>query len=162
MRRPNSLFSASFRRLPGGALLRAPNVEEEQWFAAHKNVAGFACCDGTVVINPFTKLRHRQVASVVVNEAARVFLARYPRLCPPFALTLEQKRRFFDYGPIESQRHTIIARIVARDSSAGNPTLIQKKIAKAISDAIRLKQFYDSGQWRRVSSMLYNRRVSAI
>jgi hypothetical protein len=58
---------------------------------------------------------------VLLNESARVFMRR-SGFCPTFSLTAEQESYFANYGPMNSIRASIAARILSGDPSALEPT----------------------------------------
>ena len=72
-----------------------------------------------------------------LSEAARIFMDR-EGLTPWFDLTPAQERAFASYGPIETQRATIAARLLSRDKSALVPTLAQLRFVDELSQAMGL------------------------
>jgi hypothetical protein len=77
--------------------------------------------DDCVILNPYSKLAENEKEAVLLNETARVFMRR-SGFCPTFSLTPEQNSCFANYGPMESIRATIAARIFSGDPSALEPT----------------------------------------
>lgn len=145
--------------LPGGVHWRAPWPEEARWFGNNRHVAGFLAEDGSVVLSPIALLRPRQARAVLVNEAARALLLRRPGLCRAFFLTRWQRARFASYGTPPQRRHTIVARLVTGDRSAGRPTPAQRCAARAVRSALRLEAYEASG--RAVSHALSARAYLA-
>lgn len=137
---PISGAPRTLARLPGGALWRSTYPSEAEWFAHHLSVAGFATRQGEVVLNPYLARRPKQRRSVLLNEATRVYLWR--RKSPRIWLNPEQKTRFASYGRIIDQVHTVIARLVAADPSAGRPSAAQRRAACQVSRALGLAASY--------------------
>lgn len=123
-------------RLPGGARWRTAYPSENAWFAENLVVAGFAIRAAELVLNPYLRRQPRQRRSVLLNEAVRIYLWRKP--APRIWLTLQQRRRFTGYGQLRDQGDTVLARLVARDPSAGTPSAQQKKVASGIMDRMRV------------------------
>ena len=102
-----------------------------------------------MVLNPQIRMRRRQLRAVLVNEAVRLLLARRPDACPTFFLTLEQQWRFRAYGGGSADRsRTVMARLVARDPSAGRPSTAQRRLARLI--AARLGLVEKGGAWSHI------------
>ncbi len=135
----------TFARLPGGALWRSPYPSEAEWFARHLVVAGFATRRGEVVLNPYLVRRPKQRSSVLLNEAIRVYLWR--RRGPRILLNPEQRRRFEGYGRPTDCSDTVIARLVARDSSAGKPSAHQRWLARIVGARLGVTADRPSLRW---------------
>jgi hypothetical protein len=149
-RRPRTL-----RRLPGRVFWRQPWDDEAVWFATHPEVAGFASTGGEVVLNPSLRLSPRQLRSVLLNETVRVILRRRRFICPTFSLSPWQRLRFANYGTKRDQRHTIIARLIAGDPSAGVPSAVQKRLASVVVRIISLEKPF--GRTHVVPAILVHR-----
>ena len=145
----------TLRRLPGGALWRQPWAGEAAWFHANPDVAGFAADDGSVVLNPYLRLSPRQLRSVLLNEATRIVLRCRRRASPAFFLNLWQRARFADYGTEIDRGHTVVARLVARDPSAGVPTAAQSRLVRRIRRSMNLDE--PGEQWRLLLAALVRR-----
>ncbi len=117
--------------------VRLPTHSERVFFEKNLFVAGMASVDRSVVMSPFSRLTYRQRQAVILNEAARLVMADDISLRPAFDLTLEQRRVFATYGPIQAIRETIAARILSRDSSALVPSREQLHFVRALSRAMR-------------------------
>lgn len=113
----------------GGFKVVEPSKEELEFFKKKPDVSGMATDDGYVVLNPYSKVQNKE--AVVLNESVRLLIAKN-KWKFGFQLTLEQKKAFAGYGSEDNIKHTIIARIVSGDSTAGNMTDEQKKIAMQI------------------------------
>jgi hypothetical protein len=118
--------------LPGGIPFRKASGSERTFFRKRRDVTGMATVDKAVILNPFVRLSVHAMRSVLINEAARVFM-RTHRIQPNFQITDEQAARFKGYGTDQDVRETIAARIVAGDPSAGNPTEPQTCFARRLS-----------------------------
>lgn len=145
----NNTYPSKLAYLPGGAIWTKPYYEENNWFASNRNVSGFSTEDGRVVLNPFVYLWPNEITSVLINESVRVFLTRNPIVIPSFSITQWQKHAFCDYGCSKNIRHTIIARLVANDPSAGRPDQFQKKIAYSLSKKLLIEQYRSSEQAKK-------------
>jgi hypothetical protein len=119
--------------LAGEVPLREPWPSELDFFRNHRDVAGLAADDNCVVINPYSGRSEQENKAVMLNEAARVVMRR-ESLIPRFDLTDEQLEVFGSYGPIDSIRETIAARILSRDPSALVPTEDQLKFARQLAE----------------------------
>lgn len=145
-------------RLPGGAVWRAPWPSEASWFRANPYVAGYAADDDRVVLNPCSQLKPRQFASVLINEAVRVYLRRRPRRCPLHTLTAWQRTLYASYGRPIDQVHTVVARLAARDRSAGRPNGAQKRTLAALESQLKLADYRRSRIARTHVLQLVGRR----
>jgi hypothetical protein len=105
--------------------LRETQPSEEDFFKSRPDIAGMATADGAVVLNPYSPLSEQEMDAVALNEAARVIMATNVDLRPLFALTAEQEAAFVSYGPLESVKATVAARILSGDPSALTPTAAQ-------------------------------------
>ena len=132
-------------RLPGGALWRSPYPSEAEWFARHLIVAGFATRQGEVVLNPHLVRRPKQRRSVLLNEATRVYLWR--RRCPRIWLNPEQRRRFEGYGRPTDCSDTVIARLIARDPSAGKSNASQRWLSRIVGARLGVTADMPSLRW---------------
>jgi hypothetical protein len=100
---------------------REPWPSENEFFKMRPEVAGMATEDDCVILNPYSNLAESEKEAVLLNESARVFMRR-SGLCPTFSLTAEQDSSFVNYGPMDSIKETIAARILSGDPSALEPT----------------------------------------
>ena len=94
-------------------------------------IEGMAAEDNRVVMNPFSLLPAKERAAVKRNEQVRAAL-RKNDIKTSFSLTKEQKQRFQTYGAPKDQRHTIIARSLSGDPSAGKLTESQRAAIKKV------------------------------
>lgn len=122
--------------LRGAYPLRRPYPSEEQFFAGRPEVAGYAAEDRAVVLNPYSGLGPDAKRSVWTNEAARHHMAQGGlRSLFDFPLT-DSQRQFFkptEYGMNpQAARHTVVARIIAGDPSAGPYTPEQQAAAESV------------------------------
>ena len=121
--------------LIGGIPLRLASREEEEFFRLRPSVAGLAADDNSVVINYSATLSVAQFEAVMLNEAARVFMRKYgPR--PNFPLTPEQETTFAGYGTLQDIRETVVARLLSKDPSAGQPSVEQELFASKLLAAM--------------------------
>lgn len=116
-----------------GYPMRAPYQGEQLYFLNNPHVAGMATDDRRITLNPFAALTDPERQAVARNEAARLYL-RDVQAQPDFALTPEQQLLFGDtlYGQPEHEmalKHTILARLLSNDPSAGIPTPHQQEWA---------------------------------
>lgn len=109
------------RHLIGGIVQREPWPSEEDFFRDRPEVAGMAADDDRVVLNPYSMLSEPEKQAVLLNESARIFM-RQNGMTPAFVLTADQEAAFSSYGPPDSIRATIAARILSNDPSALQPT----------------------------------------
>jgi hypothetical protein len=117
-----------------GYFVRKANQEEVQWFKVNQNVSGYASDDGFIVISPFTKLCKKEIKSVCINEAIRLFMREY-QINPKIKLTRMQTN-FFKGTVYENNAdeacQSIIARIISGDPSALDYTYPQRALANKI------------------------------
>jgi len=120
----------------GGDETRRPYPSEDAFFAGNPHVAGMAAEDNRVTLNPHSPLDDQQKRAVQLNEAARVWM-RKPEWSSAPELTEGQADTFKGYSanPVD-QRHTVIARILSGDTSAGQPTQQQLEFAQALASAM--------------------------
>lgn len=109
------------RHLVGGIVLREPWPSEDAFFRNRPEVAGMAADDDCVVLNPYSTLSESEKQAVLLNECARAFM-RQNGIAPTFGLTADQEAAFSNYGPLESIKATVAARILSNDPSALQPT----------------------------------------
>jgi len=122
-----------------GVPLRDPYQSELDYFKKNPNVAGMAADDDSIIINPYSSLSDQEKNAVKVNEAARVHMRSKNTQQPDFELTPEQAKAFSTYGPLESQRQTIVGRILSNDPSALNVSPEQKAYADIIRSKMNMK-----------------------
>jgi hypothetical protein len=114
-----------------GFELRSPYQGELQYFQKNPHVAGMATEDNRIILNPASGLSEREKMAVAQNEALRLFM-KQKNFQPDFDLTDEQMKFFqgmkADYAKPENKmaaRHTILARIMSGDPSAGKASEAQ-------------------------------------
>ncbi|GMO20770.1 hypothetical protein BwSF21_14850 [Bradyrhizobium ottawaense] len=125
------------RFLADGIAWREPWPSENEFFSKRPEVAGMATEDDCVILNPYSALNEGEREAVLRNESARVFMRRNG-LCPTFSLTPEQSSSFANYGPLESVKATIAARILSGDPSALAPTDEQLAFVRDLKDKMGL------------------------
>jgi hypothetical protein len=122
-----------------GYSIREPSVTELKFFKEQSGTAGYAAPDGTIVLNPFSKLSQSQKMAVAQNEAARLWM-REKRFDPQFKLTQEQVESFKG-SPYELDtpmlKQTIIGRIISQDKSAMNFTPEQQAHADYVHEFLK-------------------------
>jgi hypothetical protein len=123
-----------------GYPIRKPYEGEADFFKSRPEVAGMATEDNAITLNPYSKNTPEQQKLVAKNEAIRQYL-KENKISPAFNLTPEQETAFAEteYGKSKDKtplKHTIIARILTGDSSAGNATQEQMNEAKAIQQKL--------------------------
>ncbi len=113
-----------------GIGLRQPYAGEDTYFKSNPHVAGMAAEDNKIVLNPYSTLSEAEKRSVVMNEAARIYM-RTGRVEPPkFKLSPEQEKAFGSYSKNPQDRlDTVAARILSGDPSALQPTTEQTQYA---------------------------------
>lgn len=115
--------------------LRRPFPAELEWFSRENTIAGYSAEDDQVVLNPYADLSRAQFASVLHNEAIRIFMRKLS-LRPDIDLHHDQIAKFagtpYEHN-FDALRETIIARIISRDPSAGRVTQKQLGYASALS-----------------------------
>lgn len=117
-----------------GYFSRKPIQEEILWFRENQNITGYASDDGFIVINPFSTLNKKEITSVYINEALRLFM-RDHKINPKIKLTKKQINFFVGTayeGRIIETKQTIVARIIAGDPSAQDVTPTQRMVANEI------------------------------
>lgn len=120
-----------------------PDEELMKWFKENPNTTGMMWGAGenesptdtprSIVLNPFSSLSKEQKMAVAKNEAIRHWLEEN-NVDPKFNLTPDQEKAFAgtQYGKIKDKtplKHSILARILTGDESAGQITPMQKKWA---------------------------------
>ena len=129
----------TLRTLPGGVPLRQPYPSEDAFFRSRPDVAGMAAEDGSVILNPYSRLSHQEQEAVALNEAARVVMRTRTDLRPDFRLTPEQEAAFGRYGTAEEAQATVAARILSGDPSAGTPTAEQLAFVRRLASVMGLR-----------------------
>lgn len=114
-----------------GYEIRDPFAGESEFFKKRPEVGGMAAEDGKIVLNPFSPLKDSEKMLVAKNEAIRLWL-RDNKVEPKFNVTPEQMKMFTntEYGKPENEqalKHTLIARFLTGDPSAGQMTDMQKE-----------------------------------
>lgn len=114
--------------------LRDPYASEDEFFRRRPEVAGYAAGDGAVVLNPHSGLPESGKRSVALNEAARLRMMDAGSYFQ-FPLASHQQR-FFSGSEYEREpqmaRHSVVARIIAGDPSAGPYTDAQRVAAESV------------------------------
>jgi len=123
-----------------GFPMRKPYQSELDFFKKRKEVAGMATEDDAIILNPFSDLDDQQKGAVAKNEAIRLWL-RKNNVQPKFNVTPEQYKTFLgtEYANSKDQtpmQHTILARILTGDRSAGKPTEMQMQWANWVKEQI--------------------------
>lgn len=123
-----------------GYEIRKPYDGEDKYFRKNLNVAGMAGEDGKVVLNPYSKNTKQQQQVVARNEAIRLWL-RDNKVNPSFNITPEQAKQFADtdYGKPENKlhlKHTLIARWLTQDPTAGQMTQMQRKWVEWVNNKL--------------------------
>lgn len=117
---------------------RAPTPKERAWFAKNRNVWAYASPDMAVVFNPHVSMSKRVRRSLYVNECVRLFL-RQQGITPRIVVTAGQLRRFrgtvYERN-IPALKQTLVARLVAKDPSAGRTTQWQRGYAECLSQVL--------------------------
>lgn len=104
------------------------------FFKNNPTVSGMAAEDGNIVLNPYSKLSEKELRSVTINEAVRLFM-RNRNINPSFNMTTDQVRYFKNspYGSdFNAMRQSIVGRIISGDPSI-NPTEEQLLFSKGIA-----------------------------
>ena len=120
-----------------GYAVRKPFEGEDKYFKENPDTAGMATEDGQIVLNPYSTNTPEQQQAVAQNEAIRLWL-RQNEVDPDFEVTEQQIAQFkgkpyANPENIKHLRHTLIARILTGDSSAGDPTPQQLEWAKKVA-----------------------------
>lgn len=114
--------------------IREPSQSERDFFRSNPSVGGYAAPDQSVVLNPYSGQTPRQQAAVATNEAARLRMMDDGAY---FGFPLaEHQQSFFAGTPYGSQpqmaRHSVVARILSGDPSAGPYTADQEAAAQSV------------------------------
>jgi hypothetical protein len=123
---------------------REPTKDESDWFKKNQKVGGRAVFeDGTIILNPYSKLSDVEKDSVAKNEGLRLWMNNND-VTPNIKITDEQKNAFVgtEYGKKGNEKflkQTIISRIVSGDPSS-LATEEQKKEAERIIKMTEQKQ----------------------
>jgi hypothetical protein len=121
--------------------VRLPHPSELKFFKQNTHIPAMMTEDGAVTENPFAKkpdgkpFSPKELAAVQMNEKIRVWLKRQ-EVNLGFDLTPAQQKQFKTYGELQDIQHTIIARILTGDPSAGEATPEQQAIAQQVKAAI--------------------------
>lgn len=124
-----------------GYEIRSPFDSETEFFKKNPTVSGMAAEDGRIILNPFSPPEINR-KSVAVNEAARL-LMRENKTKPDFDVTEDQKKFFKGTAYEEDEealKHTILARAIAGDPSAGKLTSRQKEWADLVGLQLRSRK----------------------
>ena len=109
---------------------------EESYFKANPHVAGMAADDNKIIMNPFSTLKDNEKQAVMMNEAARVHMRSKLIDAPNYDSTPTQAEKVAKYSQDPNDiKHTIAARILSGDPSAGDVTPAQQEYVS------RLRQF---------------------
>ena len=127
-----------------GYKIRKPYPGESTYFQKNPHVAGMAAEDGQITLNPFSKNTPEQQQIVAKNEAIRLYMTEM-KANPSFEVTKEQKKAFAgtEYGKPENAKHlkhTIVARMLTGDASAGTPTKEQQAYADMVRKSLDEKE----------------------
>jgi hypothetical protein len=118
--------------IDGYDVRQALHPGEDKYFRANPNVGGMAAEDGTIILNPYSRLTKQEKAAVGSNEAVRLYL-RENNIRPDFAITDRQRASLGGYSKDENDiRSTIVGRILSGDPSAQDPTPEQREFARSI------------------------------
>ena len=112
-------------------MYRQPYVSESAFFAANPHVAGMAAADDRVILNPRAGLDEVGKKAVFDNERTRILLRHFP-MFDGVRLSPEQERKFARYGGPVDRIHTVLARLLSGDPSAGEPTFLQSNAVQRI------------------------------
>ena len=120
--------------------LRQPYPGEDKFFRSSPNVAGMAAADGAVTLNPYSGLNASQQDAVALNEASRLRMMDTGAIFD-FPVS-DSQRKFFQGTAYADQpqmmRHTIAARALSGDPSAGPYTPAQKTAAESVLSGLLL------------------------
>jgi hypothetical protein len=129
-----SLLSASYP-------VRSPYPGEDAYFAANPKTTGMAASDSAVVLNPYSGLSPDRQSAVALNEASRLHMMDNGMI-HNFPVT-ESQKKFFAGSPYEKDpqmmRHTIVARNISGDQSAGPYTPDQQAASSRVLSSALLK-----------------------
>ena len=109
-------------------LVRDPHPTEYDYFVKNPKVGGMATEDGRIILNRDSHLKPDERQAVMMNEFYRLMM-RKPQYKPKLSATDEQLQRFSGYGAPDDVLHTIIARRLSGDPSAGAMTPEQEQFA---------------------------------
>ena len=125
-----------------GFEIRSPYAGEMQYFAKNPTTAGMMTEDNRIILNPASSLSNAEKMAVAENEAIRLWL-KNNNIKPDFALSDSQigffKSMGADYAKPENMlqaQHTIIARALTGDPSAGKLTQDQQKWVNAVKNKL--------------------------
>jgi hypothetical protein len=114
---------------------RPPSDSERDFFRANPRVGGYAAPDDSVVLNPYSPLTPQEQWHVGVNEGARIDMRQSGDVFR-FPLTQGQKSQFagtpYAKGG-QMARHSVVARILSGDPSAGDSTPEQQAAAMRVA-----------------------------
>ena len=108
--------------------------EEDALFLKMPHVAGMASEDGSVILNPYSRLSPRQKAMVARMEAGRHHMGYGNDI--PVPLTPAQQRAFAGYGPPWAQKQTVVSRAMINDPSGLDYTPQQRAYAAQVNAAL--------------------------
>ena len=111
---------------------------EVEYFKKNPHVSGMAAEDGSVILNPNSKLSDKERKSVIQNESSRIFMKNKEHK-PSFKITDQQRESFKNYGTEQDIKETIAARILSGDPSAGISTEEQQNFAKELGRKMKSK-----------------------
>ena len=119
-----------------GYEVRDTHPSEEAYFKENPSVAGMATEDGKIILNKHSGLSDKQRRAVAENEAIRLFL-RDNHIRPTFVATPDQLKSFegTSYADPKNRldlKHTLLARILTEDPSAGKVTSEQRSWANIV------------------------------
>ena len=121
-----------------------PYPGEAEFFRLNPQVAGYAAPDKTVVLNRHSPLSDASKMHVAINEAARHHMMDQGTL-HRFPLTDGQRGFFQRESPghyardPQMVRHSIVARLISGDPSAGPYTPEQRQAADGVLWGLMLK-----------------------
>jgi hypothetical protein len=121
-----------------------PYPSEDEFFWLNPQVAGYAAPDKTVVLNRHSQLPTASKMQVALNEAARHHMMDQGTL-HRFPITEGQQGFFQRESPghyardPQMARHSILARLISDDPSAGPYTDEQRQAADGVLQGLRLK-----------------------
>lgn len=121
-----------------GYEIREPFASEMEFFKKNLNVSGMAAEDNRIVLNPLSKLNDKEMLSVAMNEASRLYM-RENKMEFNFDLTPGQHEQFKGSGyekDEQSKRHTILGRIISGDPSMLDMTSEQRLWAEKLYKAL--------------------------
>jgi hypothetical protein len=128
--------------------VRQPYPSEDEFFWLNPNVAGYAAPGGEVALNPHSPLPTESKMRVALNEATRHHMMDQGTL-HKFPLTEGQREFFQSTSPghyakdPQMARHTVTARILSGDNSAGPYTPEQRMAADGVLWGLLMKRHSD-------------------